>query len=522
MTTKKTLSKIRGWFPQEPYFTFTRVKVDGEAKQPPPIIPQGYNLSATKFAGALAIFWIILYGYLFFTIINLERYPISIVQIAAWIVAGSALGTISCAIVTKNQLKRVSKDYQFSTNVKDMVLLIVPTVLFFTFGFILSWSTILISVYAWGISIHITKCALFFNFEKRENLRLMQSWWGMEIYLVPKAPQSQLNRHGEMLNFFLVAGIVGCVLAAFGYVAVGLLLLGNVTGGLGGVLSRLPIPLWTLTFYPILAIVNACALVALYRWRKWGFYVLLASSLTAFTVNIAFLGFRLEFIAGLFGITIIYILLRPKWSLLKPGYPPIRKYLSLALAILGVILLISSLSPTFHLEDRQKLVPQGETVASNRFTIDRPLPDTEIAANLTTIERLYFEIIIAKVAPRPYGNSSVAFTISNESLSSGNPKQVIFTNDQIGLQGDYYMHWSPLQNGTYYFTLHYNYSGLNQIWYYISKGWNTLEPVQVPVYTLALAMWTAPMVILGAALLTSGAVIFVRKNRTNEELKVKA
>jgi hypothetical protein len=141
-------------------------------------------------------------------------------------------------------------------------------------------------------------------------MRLMQSWWGAEIFLVPKAPESQLNIRAELLKFFLVAGIVGCVVAAFGYVTVGLLFLTNTTGGLGGVLSRLPIPLWTLTFYPILAIVNVCALVALYRWRKWGFYVLLASSLAAFTVNVAVLGLKLEFIAGLFGIAIIYILLR--------------------------------------------------------------------------------------------------------------------------------------------------------------------------------------------------------------------
>ena len=244
------------------------------------------------------------------------------------------------------------------------------------------------------------------------------------MYLVPKAPQSQPNKRSELLKFFLVAGIVGCVLAALGYVAIGLVLLSNSTGGLSGVLSRLSIPLWTLTFYPILAIVNVCALVALYRWRKWGFYVLLASSLVAFGVNIAVLGFRLEFIAGLFGITILYILVRPKWRLLKPGWPNTRKYLSLLLAILGIILLIASLTPTSHFEDRLKLVPQGETVASNRFTIDHPLADTEIAANLTTNERLYFEIIIAKMLPKPYGNSSVTFTVSNQSLSSSSPKNV--------------------------------------------------------------------------------------------------
>ena len=85
MTVKKTLSKIRGWFPQEPILKKTfqvqgaRVKVDSETKQPPRIIPPEYKVSATKVAVALAVFWIIFYGFISFTFINIERYPLSAV-----------------------------------------------------------------------------------------------------------------------------------------------------------------------------------------------------------------------------------------------------------------------------------------------------------------------------------------------------------------------------------------------------------------------------------------------------------
>ncbi|GEM_PF-2590366 len=534
MTVKKSLeNRIRGWFPQEPRMIVrTRLNVDSDKKQPPLMIPPEYTVSATKAAVVFAVFWIILYGFFSFTSINFERYPVSIVQVVAWIIAGLVVGTVTSAIVTKSQLGRLLRDYRFEVNGKDLVILLVPIVLFFVFGVYESLPFIgtrvsvsdiqglYIGVLAWGISSLIIRAALFAAFEKEKDMRIMQSWWGGAMYLVPKAPQSQLNARGELLSFFLVAGIVGCVVAALGYVAIGLVLLSNSIGGLSGILSRLPIPLWTLTVYPILAIVNVCALAALYRWRKWGFYLLLSATLGAFALNVFVLGFRLEFFLELSGLALIYVLLRPKWNILKPGWPKIS--IPMLLAILGIILLIASLTPTSHFEDRLKLVPQGETVASNRFTLDHPLADTEIAANLTTNERLYFEIIIAKMLPKPYGNSSVTFTISNQSLSSGNPKQIIFTNDQIGLQGDYYMHWSPLQNGTYYFTLHYNYSGLNQIWYLISKGWNTLEPIQVPVYTPALAMYTAPVVVLGAALLAFSLVVFARKNRTKKEFKVNA
>jgi len=341
----------------------------------------------------------------------------------------------------------------------------------------------------------------------------MQSWWGTEIYLIPKAPQSQSNIRGELLEFFLVAGIIGGVVAALGYVAFSLMLLSNNIGGLAGVLSRFPVPLWTLTFYPILAIVNVCALAALYRWRKWGFYVLLASNLAAFTVNIAVLGFRLEFIAGLFGIAIIAIFLRSKWSLFKSGLPNIRKYLSLLLVILGVILLLASFTLTSHVEDRLTLVPQGATIASGSFNTDQPRPDTEIPTNLTTQERLYFEIIVARSYPHQTVGSSVTFTISNQSLSSNETAHVYFTNDKIGLPDDYYMHWSAPENGSYYFTLNYNLSAGNFISYDISKAWSTYDPVQVVVYTPLLAQYMALGMIPAALLLAASTIALIRKTQ---------
>lgn len=121
----------------------TRLSVDYEKKQPPLIIPSEYKVSATKLAGGLAIFWIIVYGFMFFNSFNLYSHPVSAFQIVAWIIAGLAIGIISEAMFTKNQLSRLSKDYQFTTNGKDWVLLIVPMVLFFIFGGFVSWVSLL-------------------------------------------------------------------------------------------------------------------------------------------------------------------------------------------------------------------------------------------------------------------------------------------------------------------------------------------------------------------------------------------
>ncbi len=196
MNVKKSLeNRLHGWFPQEPILiSMRKVKVNCEIKQPPPIIPSGYTLSTTKMLGGLTIFWIVVYGFLFFNTLNFAVFPVSTFQAVAWIIAGLAVGTITGTILAKNQLRRLSKNYQFSTTGKDIVSIIVPIVLFFIFSSILSWSTILFSIYSWGVSIQITRWVVFFNFEKKENMRLMQSWWGMEIFLIPRAPQSNANQ----------------------------------------------------------------------------------------------------------------------------------------------------------------------------------------------------------------------------------------------------------------------------------------------------------------------------------------
>jgi hypothetical protein len=162
-------------------------------------------------------------------------------------------------------------------------------------------------------------------------------------------------------------------------------------------------------------------------------------------------------------------------------------------------------------EDRWISVPQGATIASGRFNTDQPVPDTEIPANLTTRERLHFEIIVARSYPHQAAGSSVTFTISNQSLSSKEPTYVYFTNDKIGLPDDYYMFWSAPENGTYYFTLNYNLSSGNFISYDISKGWSINQPIQVNVFTPLLSQYVVPMLIVAAALLAASIAVPIRK-----------
>jgi len=207
LNVKKSLqSHIRGWFPQEPRIT-TILKANyrkTENNQPPLIIPSEYTLSTTKFTAGYAIFWIVFYGFMFFTSINLEKYDISGLEVGAWLIAGLAVGAISFGISTKNLLRRLLKDYRSSVSIKDMILLIAPILLGIT-GLFVSYSIygsnmrllplqgFLISVYAWGFSAVITRVTLLVTFEKRENMRIMQSWFRNGFVLIPKPPNSKVN-----------------------------------------------------------------------------------------------------------------------------------------------------------------------------------------------------------------------------------------------------------------------------------------------------------------------------------------
>jgi|WetSurMetagenome_2_1015567.scaffolds.fasta_scaffold87295_2 hypothetical protein len=203
MTPKKSLeNRIRGWFPKEPYLVSNRLNLDYETKKPSKVIPSEYKVSTTKVAGAGAIFWIILYGFLvLYSVNSINRdYPISSFQLIAWTIAGLALGAISCIIFTKNQLGRLIKDYQFSTTGKDVIFLIVSFVMFSIFGFFVSQSPAIqgsmISLYAWGVSFLTTRVTLFAAFEKKENMRIVQRWFGaggVGAFLVPKPPNGNTN-----------------------------------------------------------------------------------------------------------------------------------------------------------------------------------------------------------------------------------------------------------------------------------------------------------------------------------------
>lgn len=193
-------NRLRGWFPQEPYLFSRNCRVETSLKKPPLMIRPEYTVSATKFMGLLAIFWIVFYGFLFFSNFNLlKEYPVSVLQLTSWIILGVIIGIVSWVVYTRRELCRLTRTFQINVNLKDMVFIILLPVLAFFFPALfarhiigLSFAALYFSSYAWGVSSVLTRYGLFLFYEKIENMRIMTSWFGPSGFaVIPKPPKQE-------------------------------------------------------------------------------------------------------------------------------------------------------------------------------------------------------------------------------------------------------------------------------------------------------------------------------------------
>ena len=104
------------------------------------------------------------------------------------------------------------------------------------------------------------------------------------------------KRHG-CLTAFLVVGLIGNALAA----------LGNIAGG-DAIRETLPAdaPSWGLPLLALAGVFNIVCIVALWKWKKWGFLGFVASSVVALMVNLMMGMGLVASVMGLFGIAVLY------------------------------------------------------------------------------------------------------------------------------------------------------------------------------------------------------------------------
>lgn len=101
------------------------------------------------------------------------------------------------------------------------------------------------------------------------------------------------KRHGCLISWLIVMTVLSSVISSV-YLFVGLFI----------------VPVWYFPAQIMLFLLNIVCAVALFRWKKWGFWGLFLSAVIAIAISIA-VGFGIEAaLAGIVSAIIIYVILK--------------------------------------------------------------------------------------------------------------------------------------------------------------------------------------------------------------------
>ena len=79
--------------------------------------------------------------------------------------------------------------------------------------------------------------------------------------------------------------------------------------------SNLLGPSWYLVVFTGLALANLVFLTAIWRWKKWGVFALIASAVIALLINLI-IGVRIPYaLSPLIAIAVLVVLVKPRWHL---------------------------------------------------------------------------------------------------------------------------------------------------------------------------------------------------------------
>jgi hypothetical protein len=193
MKVKRSLgSRIRGWFPQEPKITGASTKTALEINQQPLTYESSGTLSATKWQIAQAIFWSLL-GINFLLRVNAQM-EIPFLALLACIVMGVVLGSVLAGLITRTQLNILMEKTKIGVSLQTKLLVVAVFVI--VIGLALSgiYNSIPLSltsgffdaVIPAGLAFLVVRCVLLLNFERKCQMRIMQSWAGWGMFVVSK------------------------------------------------------------------------------------------------------------------------------------------------------------------------------------------------------------------------------------------------------------------------------------------------------------------------------------------------
>lgn len=127
--------------------------------------------------------------------------------------------------------------------------------------------------------------------------------------------ETQKQRHGCLTAYLIFMIVIG-VLTAVTYV------LGKSALQQMYAEAQMPaLPDWVFIVLPAMAIFNVVCAIALFKWKKWGFYGFVISGLVAFGINMS-LGLGLATsVLGLAGLAILYGVLQIGEGGKNKGWP---------------------------------------------------------------------------------------------------------------------------------------------------------------------------------------------------------
>ena len=478
MNLKKSLeSRIRGWFPQQPKLPKAPVKIDFQKQEPKPRMERSYVLGLVgAIAAVLIVAWQIFFVLFLGAFKFLNNYTIvellpQLIGIQYFVFAGVGLAAAVLAYVGVSR-----------KNTQGGVLLVIAGVM------------------------TVVAC----NLLGVVPLILMVAGGAMELAKYPPAPRPSPPPGGRVF-----AGILADFWTCIGYFLYWPILssvfvfLAAWAGSENPALAGIFLPQMGLYFsLGVRELRKRHALNDNYR------ILLLALSGSVVAAAGALLWLRIinpvgYFATSIIGVSVFTTFYAFTGRLSQKANVDVHRTLRVLFAVSGIVTLVFSMALVYHVEGKLTPIGHDAIIVQAGFTLSHPIPDSEVAQNLTTADHVGFDIIVARLGPNQTEASGFSVQVTNQSASAPTSPYIFFYINNVTNWAS--RSWQPWQNGTYYFRLHYDYVVPDQMDISISYSWGTNEMVPTRVYNSILGEFTTPALVGALALLALSVAIPARQ-----------
>ena len=136
---------------------------------------------------------------------------ISVLEAAVWVIVGVVSGVGVCWMLTGLQLGPLLREYHYGITGKDLLLNLLTVTCLIAFGILACWAIygframlmpLLFLFYSLGVSFVVSRIFFFASFERKQDMRIVQSWLEPELFLIPKPPNSFFISNADRQDAF--------------------------------------------------------------------------------------------------------------------------------------------------------------------------------------------------------------------------------------------------------------------------------------------------------------------------------